>query len=202
MTRISPWERGQFRISRDMQITETSIAGVRLIRPHPLHDERGFFVRVLSADAFDEAGIDSSGFVQENQSRSSHGTLRGIHLRAGPGEAKTVRCARGAVFDVLVDLRPGSPTFLRWEVFQLDDEAHEQVFVPPGVGHGFQTLSEVADVCYRHDRFYDSELDVAVAYDDPDLAIPWPLSDPIMSARDRDAPPVREMRPFLEQWFP
>lgn len=184
-----------------MRVTETALPGVRLIEPEPRRDERGFFVRVMSADAWAEAGIDHSRFVQANQSRSVHRTLRGLHLRAGAGEAKTVRCGRGRIFDVVVDLRPSSPQFGRWERFLLDDEAHLQVYIPPGCGHGFQVLSEDCDVFYLHDRFYEPGLDVAVAWNDEDLAIPWPLPDPILSQRDRTAPVLREMLPRLREWF-
>ncbi len=184
-----------------MRIVDASIAGVRLIAPEPRYDERGFFVRVLSADAFGDAGIDAARFVQENQSRSRYRTLRGLHLRAGQGEAKTVRCARGSIYDVVVDLRPSSPTFRKWESFELDDRSHLQVYIPPGCGHGFQALTEEVDVCYRHDRFYEPGLDVAVAYDDPDLGVSWPLADPIVSERDRTAPSLETMLPQLQEWF-
>ena len=184
-----------------MRFHQTSLPGVVLVEPQPRHDERGFFVRVSSAEQFAEAGIDTARFVQENQSRSRHRTLRGLHLRAGPGEAKTVRCARGRIFDVVVDLRPSSPAFGRWESFELDDDRHLQLYLPPGVGHGFQVLSDVSDVCYRHDRFYVPDDDVAVAWDDPDIGVAWPLPDPLLSERDRAAPRLAELRPRLEAWF-
>ena len=184
-----------------MRVSETSLPGVRRIEPEPRRDDRGFFVRVMSADLWAEAGIDHARFVQANQSRSRHRTLRGLHLRAGPGEAKTVRCARGRIFDVVVDLRPASPTFGRWERFILDDDAHVQVYIPPGCAHGFQVLSADCDVCYLHDQFYEPGLDVAVAWDDPDIAVVWPLGDPILSERDRSAPPLTTLIPQLEAWF-
>jgi dTDP-4-dehydrorhamnose 3,5-epimerase len=184
-----------------MRFEHTSLPGVILIEPEPILDDRGFFVRVLSADLFAQAGIDHATFVQENQSRSRQRTIRGLHLRAAPGEAKMVRCTAGEVFDVLVDLRPASPTFGRWERFILDDRRHLQLYIPPGVAHGFQALSKDADVCYRHDRFYDAEMDVAVAWNDPEIGIEWPLADPILSARDRNAPRLGDLRPQLEKWF-
>lgn len=184
-----------------MQTQETSLYGVRLIEPAAILDDRGWFLRVFSADSYGEAGIDHTTLVQENQSRSRQRTIRGLHTRSTLSEAKLVRCAHGEIFDVVVDLRPWSPTFLRWERFVLDDRRHRQVYIPPGCAHGFQALSRQADVCYRVDAYYDPSLDVAVAWNDPELAIPWPLPEPILSERDRDAPPLREVRPRLEDWF-
>lgn len=185
-----------------MRVRSGRLDGVLIFEPRPHRDERGFFVRVLSADVLRSAGVEPGRFVQENQSRSRRGTLRGIHLRAAPSEAKLVRCARGAIFDVVVDLRPWSPTFGEWESFRLDDDRHLQVYVPAGFGHGFQALTEEVDTCYRHDAFYDPGLEAAVAWNDPELAIDWPLPDPLVSARDRAAPSLRAMRPRLAEWFP
>lgn len=175
--------------------------GLLLIETDPILDERGYFVRVLTADLFAEAGIDHTRFVQENQSRSRGRTIRGLHLRATPSEAKLVRCVHGAIYDVAVDVRPWSPTFGRWERFILDDTQHLQVYIPAGFAHGFQALSEVTDVCYRIDQTYDPKLEAAIAWNDPDIDIPWPLANPIISARDRSAPGLKEMRPRLEEWF-
>ena len=133
-------------------------------------------------------GVDPASFVQDSQSRSGLGALRGLHTRAGQGEAKLVRCARGAIHDVVVDARPGSPTFGRHETFRLDDEQFLHVYIPSGLLHGFQVLSDVADVCYRIDREHDPSEDRAVRYDDPDLAISWPL------AGRRDQPPGQRRR--------
>jgi dTDP-4-dehydrorhamnose 3,5-epimerase len=184
-----------------MRFNQTSLPGVIVFEPELIPDERGFFVRILAADLFAEAGIDHSTFVQENQSRSRRGTVRGLHLRGGPGEGKMVRCSHGEIFDVIVDARPSSTTFGRWERFILDDRRHLHLYVPPGFAHGFQALSDVADVCYRHDQVYDPALDRAIAWNDPDLGIPWPLEDPILSERDREAPRLRDLRPRLEEWF-
>ena len=184
-----------------MRVHTTSIPGVVAFEPAPIVDERGFFVRTLSADVLAGVGIDQARFVQENQSRSRRGTLRGLHFRAGGGESKLVRCSFGAIFDVVVDLRPSYPSFGRWEAFDLDDRRHLHIHIPPGCAHGFQALSEVADTCYHHDQFYDAALDVAVAWDDPDIAVTWPLPGPALSDRDRRAPPLRSLRPRLEEWF-
>ncbi len=184
-----------------MRVHHTAIPGLLVFEPEPKVDERGFFVRTLSADVLARAGVDQARFVQENQSRSRRGTLRGLHLRGGPGEAKLVRCSYGRIFDVVVDLRPSLPTFARLESFHLDDVRHLHLHIPAGCAHGFQTLSDVADTCYHHDQFYDPSLDASVAWDDPEIAIPWPLADPILSDRDRGAPSLSEMRPRLDQWF-
>lgn len=184
-----------------MEIHEGTLEGVKVITPAPIFDDRGFFMRVFSWDVHGAVGIDHTKLVQENQSRSRAGTIRGLHTRSHLSEAKLVRCTRGEVFDVVVDLRPWSSTFLRSEHFILEDSLHRQVYVPAGCAHGFQAVSEVADVCYRVDAAYDPALDVAIAYDDPDLAIPWPIRDPIVSARDRSSPRLADVRDQLTTWF-
>jgi dTDP-4-dehydrorhamnose 3,5-epimerase len=178
-----------------------TLEGLLHVLPTPISDERGFFVRTLDAGSLLAAGLDPAGFVQENQSRSRRGTLRGLHFRRALSEGKLVRCARGSVHEVVVDLRPWSPTFLAQESVTLDDERHEQLFVPAGCAHGFQVLSEFADICYKHDAVYAPELEAVVAWDDPELAVAWPLPDPLLSPRDRAAPPLAEVRPFLATWF-
>ena len=184
-----------------MEIHETSIHGVMLIEPRPFTDERGWFLRVFADDLHALAGIDHTRLLQENQSRSRQRTVRGLHMRSELSEAKLVRCANGEIFDVVVDLRPWSPTFLRTGRFILDDVRHLQISIPPGCAHGFQALSETADVCYRVDARYDPDLDVGVSWNDPDLGIPWPLPEPIVSQRDRSAPSLAEIRPLLTKWF-
>ena len=145
--------------------------------------------------------MDASCFVQENQSRSRRGTLRGLHCRRELTEGKLVRCARGRVFEAIVDLRPWSPTFLAQEHLVLDDRDHRQVFVPPGCAHGFLVLSGWADICYRHDDVYQPTLEVGVRWDDPDLAIPWPEVPSTLSERDRHLPVLAEVRGLLAGWF-
>lgn len=184
-----------------VDITETSVHGAVLIEPRPVPDHRGWFTRVFDVAEHARAGIDHTALVQENHSRSRRGVLRGLHTRAELREAKLVRCARGRIFDVVVDLRPWSPTFLRSEYFTLDDERHLQVYIPAGCAHGFQALSEEADVCYRVDAPYEPGKDVAIAWDDPELAIPWPLPHPQLSDRDAAAPPLSAHRPHFEDWF-
>jgi dTDP-4-dehydrorhamnose 3,5-epimerase len=173
-----------------VRIDQTSLAGVVVLVPQPFHDDRGLFTRTFDADVFDDwAGTPGTAarFVQDSQSRSRRGVIRGMHGRRGRGEAKLVRCANGAVHDVLVDARPDSPTFGRHEAFTLDDSEFRHLYVPPGMLHGFQALTETADVCYRIDTPHDPSEDVAVAHDDPDLALDWPLPVSVVSARDAAA---------------
>jgi dTDP-4-dehydrorhamnose 3,5-epimerase len=170
-----------------MRVRTTSLAGVVVFVPTPHRDHRGFFTRTFDAEVAAMHGIDPAAFVQDSQSRSGLGTLRGLHTRAGRGEAKLVRCARGAIHDVVVDARPGSPTFGRHEAFRLDDERFLHVYIPSGLLHGFQVLTELADVCYRIDREHDPSEDRAVRYDDLHLGISWPLPPAEMSARDTAA---------------
>lgn len=158
--------------------------------PEPFRDDRGLFTRTFDAQIFDDhlgkPGI-SASFVQDSQSRSSQGVVRGMHGRSGRGEAKLVRCANGAVHDVLVDIRRNSPTFGQRQVFLLDDKDFRHLYVPPGFLHGFQALSVTADVCYRIDRPHEPSEDLAVAYNDPDLGIVWPLPVSLVSSRDAGA---------------
>jgi dTDP-4-dehydrorhamnose 3,5-epimerase len=164
------------------------IAGALLFKPVPHVDERGFFSRTFDAEVARAAGVDPAGFAQDSLSRSARGVIRGMHARSGDGEAKLVRCSYGAVFDVVVDLRPTSPTYRNWESFELRDEEQVSLYIPAGCGHGFQALTDPADVSYRIDRLHDPTEDVSIAFDDPDLAIPWPLPAAMMSQRDRVAP--------------
>jgi dTDP-4-dehydrorhamnose 3,5-epimerase len=163
------------------------IGGAWLFTPVPHTDERGFFARTFDVEDMREADIDPAGFAQDSISRSARGVVRGLHVRSAEGEAKLVRCSYGKVFDVVVDLRPSSPTFLNWEKFDLDGATQVSVYVPAGCAHGFQALTEPADVSYRIDRPHDPSEDVAIAFDDPQLAIPWPLPVAAMSRRDRRA---------------
>jgi dTDP-4-dehydrorhamnose 3,5-epimerase len=160
-------------------------------------DERGFFCRTFDADVMHAAGIDPAGFAQDSLSRSARGVVRGLHVRRGDGEAKLVRCSYGAVFDVIVDLRPASPTYRNWEAFELRDDNQTSLYVPAGCAHGFQALSDPADVSYRIDRAHDPAEDVSVAFDDPELAIPWPLPVTTMSHRDRIAPSLASATKLL-----
>jgi dTDP-4-dehydrorhamnose 3,5-epimerase len=163
------------------------IAGALLFTPQPHVDERGFFCRTFDAEIMRAAGIDPAGFAQDSVSRSACGVVRGMHVRSGAGEAKLVRCSYGAIFDVIVDLRPGSPTYRNWESFELSGDQQVSLYVPAGCAHGFQARTDPADVSYRIDRPHDPTEDVSIAFDDPSLAIPWPLPVRLTSAKDRAA---------------
>jgi dTDP-4-dehydrorhamnose 3,5-epimerase len=168
--------------------TVPTIAGALLFTPEPHRDDRGFFCRTFDVDVVRAAGIDPHCFTQDSVSRSSQGVVRGLHMRRGAGESKLVRCSYGAIFDVVVDLRPSSPTYRNWESFELHGDEQVSLYVPAGCAHGFQALTDPADVSYRIDRPHDPTEDVTIAFDDPDLAISWPLQVASISQRDREAP--------------
>lgn len=177
-----------------MEVIEVpEISGALLFRPAPHTDQRGFFSRTFDAAVARTAGLDPQAFVQDSVSRSALGVIRGMHLRRGRGEAKLVRCSYGAVFDVIVDLRPGSPTYRNRKSFELRGESQVSLYVPAGCAHGFQALTDPADVSYRIDREHDPSEDVSIAFDDADLAIPWPLPASMVSDRDRAAPSLAEV---------
>ena len=171
---------------------ETKLGGVVLLEPEVHGDERGFLVETYRVDAWRVAGVDVD-FVQDNHSRSRGGILRGLHFQTRPGQAKLVRCARGRIWDVAVDLRRDSPTYRQWEGHELDDGRHRQLFVPAGFAHGFCVLSDEADVHYRLSSLYDPATEAGIAWDDPDVAVEWPLGDPQTSERDRSAPRLAEI---------
>ena len=174
------------------------IAGAVLFTPIPHADERGFFCRTFDADVMHAARIDPAAFVQHSLSRSARGVVRGLHVRRGDGEAKLVRCSYGAIFDVIVDLRPVSPTYRNWESFELRDDEQASLYVPAGCAHGFQALTDPADVSYRIDRPHDPAEDVSIAFDDPELAIPWPLPVTTMSRRDQRALALADAMKLLQ----
>lgn len=175
-----------------MRALPTEIAGLVLLEPEVHGDERGFLVETFSASAWAEQGVGVE-FVQDNHSRSSQGILRGLHFQTSPGQAKLVRCSRGRIFDVAVDLRRGSETYGRWEGHELDDELHRQLFIPAGFAHGFCVLSEVADVHYKLSSLYDPATEAGIAWNDPDVGVEWPLDDPRVSERDANAPRLAEI---------
>ena len=180
-----------------MQVQTTGLAGVLLFVPTPHRDERGWFSRTFDGAVAREAGVDPDAFLQDSQSRSAQGVIRGMHGRRDTGEAKLVRCAHGALHDVVVDARPASPTFGQSASFRLDDETMHALYIPRGFLHGFQALTETADTCYRIDAEHDPAADLAVAFDDPELAIAWPLPPTMVSARDRSAGSWADARELL-----
>lgn len=169
-----------------MQVIDLELSGLKLIRPTVFGDERGFFLETYSAPRYAAAGIQVT-FVQDNHSRSVKGTLRGLHYQSQPGQAKLVRVSRGRIWDVAVDIRPESPTFGRWHAVELDDQKNEQLFVPVGFAHGFCVLSDFAEVQYKVSSPYDAKTELALDYADPDLKVAWPISSPLLSARDQTA---------------
>ncbi len=171
---------------------ETGLEGLSLIEPQVFGDERGFFVETFSQETWAEMGVDTD-FVQHNHSRSSAGTLRGLHFQTSPGQAKLLRCPRGKIFDVAVDLRSDSPTYGKWEGYILDDEKHHQLFVPVGFAHGFCVLSEVADVTYLVSSVYDPQTEAGIRWDDPEVGVEWPVAKPLLSKRDIEAPTLSEV---------
>lgn len=174
---------------------DTRLPGPVLLEPVAHGDERGFFLETYRRGVFAELGIEDD-FVQDNHSRSRRGIVRGMHYQ--PGMAKLVRCARGQIYDVLVDIRRGSPTFGQWEGFELDDVGHRQLYCPDGFAHGFCVMSELADVIYGCSAYYDPAGEGGFAFDDPDVAIEWPAGlELVASDRDRGAPRLAEIEASL-----
>ena len=181
-------------MSDRFQPLDTKIDGPLLIQPKVIGDERGFFCETYRRNEFMQLGIEEE-MVQDNHSRSGKGIVRGMHFQIGRGAAKLVRCARGAIFDAVVDLRRGSPTFGRWEGFELTDENMRSVYVPAGFAHGFCVTSDVADVLYKQDRYYSDATERGIKYDDAQVGIAWPLpvSELKPSQRDATAPTLAEV---------
>ncbi|NGX51068.1 MAG: dTDP-4-dehydrorhamnose 3,5-epimerase [Chlamydiae bacterium] len=174
-----------------MDIEELSLNGAKLITPKIYEDERGFFI-----EAFHEKRYQSleSPFVQDNHSYSKQGVIRGMHFQSEPGQAKLVRAAVGKIYDVIVDIRSDSPTFGKWLGVFLDDQSHQQLFIPSGFAHGFCTLTPEAHVLYKVSSPFCAETERGFRYDDPEVAIKWPVEDPIVSERDQNSPYFYEMR--------
>lgn len=178
-----------------MRRLPTTLEGTLLLEPTVHGDERGFFQETYRRSLLQELGVELE-FVQDNHSRSRAGIVRGMHYQ--PGMAKLVRCARGSIFDVVVDIREGSPHFGAWEGYELSDKNHRQLYCPDGFAHGFCVLSEVADVLYKTSAYYDPGLEGGFAFDDPDVGIEWPRERELLaSERDRSAPRLAEIRDSL-----
>lgn len=176
-----------------MRAVATAIDGVLILEPKVHGDSRGFFMESFNARAFREATGTDAQFVQDNHSRSSRGVLRGLHYQVVQPQGKLVRVVRGSVFDVAVDIRPGSPTYGRWVGVELTEQNHRQLWVPPGLAHGFLVTSDFADFLYKTTDYYAPQHERAVRWDDPELAIAWPLQGaPLLSAKDAAAPALRD----------
>ncbi|HHH43383.1 MAG TPA: dTDP-4-dehydrorhamnose 3,5-epimerase [Gammaproteobacteria bacterium] len=166
-----------------MKIKPTNIPEVLLIEPDVFGDSRGFFMESWHQEKYARAGLDA-GFVQDNHSRSGRGVLRGLHYQLGRPQGKLVRVVTGAVFDVAVDIRRGSPTFGQWAGAELSEDNHYQLYVPPGFAHGFCVLSDTADFLYKCTEFYAPETEHGIRWDDPAIGIEWPGSDFRISDKD------------------
>jgi dTDP-4-dehydrorhamnose 3,5-epimerase len=170
-----------------MKISHTKLKGCVIIEPHVFVDERGFFLETFQAVRYEqEAGIDLP-FFQDNHSRSARGVLRGLHFQKTKPQGKLVRVVRGEVYDVAVDIRKGSATFGEWEGIILSEDNKKQVWVPPGFAHGFIVLSDTADFEYKCTDYYDPNDEGCILWNDPDLGIPWPVANPVLSTKDENA---------------
>ncbi|HOJ50860.1 MAG TPA: dTDP-4-dehydrorhamnose 3,5-epimerase [Spirochaetota bacterium] len=176
-----------------MKIVETDLQGVFILEPIVFSDSRGWFMESFKKSIFEKIGINVE-FIQYNHSFSlKKGTLRGIHFQNNPfSQAKLVRCVRGKILDVVVDLRKNSPTYKKWIACELSDENKIQIFIPKGFGHGFVTLEDNVEVEYKVDNYYSKEHDRSIRYDDPEIGIEWGIDNPILSDKDRNAPFLRD----------
>ncbi len=174
-----------------MNVRTTPLPGVLIIEPKVFGDARGFFLETFQARRYAEAGIDLP-FVQDNLSRSVKGTLRGLHFQQPQPQGKLVYVLAGAVFDVCVDIRSGSPTFGRWFGLELSADNHLQLWIPPGFAHGFCVLSDSADFAYKCTALYAPEFDRGIAWNDPDIGIRWPIENPLLSKKDAAAPRLKD----------
>ena len=179
-----------------MQVTTTALAGVLVLEPKVFADARGFFLESFNRRRFEEATGATADFVQDNHSRSARGVLRGLHLQRPPhAQGKLVRVTSGRVFDVAVDVDPGSQTYRRWVGVELDDVHNRQIWIPAGYAHGFLVLSDSADLQYKTTGYYSAADEIAIRWDDPALAIEWPALDVpyVLSAKDRAAPGLADL---------
>lgn len=177
-----------------MKVIDTGIPGLIVVEPQVFGDARGFFLETYSEKRYHEAGI-TARFVQANHSRSRRGVLRGLHYQLVQPQGKLVSVARGAVYDVAVDIRKGSPTFGKHYGVILDDQTHRQMYVPPGFAHGFVVLSEECDFLYQVTDYYHPASEQGIAWNDPDLGIDWPLTDVLLSEKDHKHPRLAEQDP-------
>ncbi|MBM4268992.1 MAG: dTDP-4-dehydrorhamnose 3,5-epimerase [Deltaproteobacteria bacterium] len=172
-----------------MKVLPTGLEGVLVIEPTVHCDDRGFFAETYHAERYAESGVGAT-FVQDNHSRSERGTLRGLHAQLVQPQAKLVRVLQGAIWDVAVDIRRGSPTFKKWIAAELTSDNFRQIFVPVGFAHGFCVLSETAEVEYKCSDFYNPAGELRLLWSDPEIGIEWPIREPVLSAKDRDGLPL------------
>lgn len=177
-----------------MFVEKCPLEGPLIVRPRVFEDPRGFFLESYNEAMFAKAGLPTL-WVQDNHSRSQHRTVRGLHFQRGAGQPKIVRCVRGAIFDVIADIRPDSPTCGRWFAIELSEENKTLFFIPPGFAHGFAVLSDHADVLYKCGTLYDPALEDEIRWNDPHIGIEWPFDDPVLSARDNNA---KSFQQYLE----
>ncbi|MGA6972795.1 MAG: dTDP-4-dehydrorhamnose 3,5-epimerase [Candidatus Binatus sp.] len=182
-----------------MKFIATELAGVTVVEPDVFRDERGFFLESWRADKYAAGGIDVT-FVQNNHSRSARGTVRGLHAQRLHPQGKLVRVLAGAVLDVVVDIRRGSPTWLKWIAVELTAENFRQIYVPGGYAHGICVISEMADLEYQCTDFYDPGDELRIKWNDPQIGVGWPVADPILSGKDRDAATLAEQMEQLPVW--
>lgn len=168
-----------------MQVSNTRIQGVKIIQPKVFSDARGFFLETFEKNRYQQALEIDLDFVQDNHSRSSRGVLRGLHFQTRNPQGKLVRAVRGEIFDVAVDIRPGSPTFGQWEGVLLSEENKTQFWIPPGLAHGFIVLSESADFEYKCTNYYDPSSEGCLIWNDPAVGIEWPIENPLLSEKDK-----------------
>jgi dTDP-4-dehydrorhamnose 3,5-epimerase len=183
-----------------LNVLETELPGVLLVEPTVHRDDRGFFLETFHAAKYAAAGIPGP-FVQDNHSRSVARTLRGLHAQLREPQGKLVRVVEGEIWDVAVDIRPGSPGYRRWVGAVLSAENFRQLWIPPGFAHGFVVLSDEAEFVYKCTDYYDAADELRIAWNDPALAIPWPIAEPLLSEADRRAPRLAELEPRLPRYL-
>ena len=176
-----------------MKFIPTELEGVTIIEPQVHGDDRGYFLETFRENTFQQAIGQDVRFVQDNQSRSARGVLRGLHCQTRVPQGKLVRCIDGEIFDVAVDIDPGSQTFGAWVGVRLNGDNHRQLYVPAGYAHGFQVLSNTADVAYKCTDYYDPHGEAGLIWNDPDVAVAWPIEDPLISSKDARLPTLRQI---------
>lgn len=175
-----------------MEAVNLSLSGLKLIKPNVFHDNRGFFLETYQQAVYHRYGI-AENFVQDNHSFSHYGCIRGMHFQSIPGQAKLIRVAAGEIYDVAVDIRPDSPTYGKWEAIILDGIQHHQLYIPVGFAHGFCVLSQTAHVIYKVSSPYNPQYEKGFRWDDPEVNIKWPVSNPLVSERDQTSPFFKEI---------